>query len=156
MRAGGGGTGLGLRKRAKRIKLTWASKMRRNPTKGEAAIWEQVRSGRLGLKFRRQAILRGYIVDFWCPKARLVVEVDGGYHQTAEQRQWDAHRDAALAALGIYTLRLRDDHVLADTQRACSTIFALAIDRLRALETARSKSSGRASSEAAVRKSKPA
>ena len=149
MRAGNARFTTHTRRYAKRIKLEWASDMRRNPTKGEAVIWELVRMGRLGFKFRRQAIVRGYIVDFWCPKVRLVVEIDGGYHQTSKQREWDRTRDAVLASIGIETLRLPDAQVREDPQAASSVIFQVACRKLRELENARREVAGRASSEAA-------
>lgn len=149
MRAGHARFATHTRRYAKRIKLEWASQMRRNPTKGEAIIWELVRMGRLGFKFRRQAIVRGYIVDFWCPKVRLVVEIDGGYHLSEKQREWDRNRDAALASIGIETLRLPDAQVVANPQDATTVIFQAACRKLRELESARREAVGRASREAA-------
>lgn len=149
MRAGNARFTTKTRRHAKRIKLEWASQMRRNPTPGEAKVWDLVRMGKLGFKFRRQAILRGYIVDFWCPRVRLVVEIDGGYHRTQEQREWDYTRDAALARLNIETLRLREEDVVADPHAATNQMFQVALRRLRDLEKARTEAVGRASREAA-------
>ena len=135
MRAGPGTTGLKIRKKAKREKLKFARDMRLRPTPAEAALWERLRMGRLGFKFRRQAIVRGYIVDFWCPQVRLVVEADGAGHFTAKGRAWDWQRDHALAALGILTMRFRNERILDDQQAVCSEIFDVAVRRLRERET---------------------
>lgn len=73
-------------------------------------MWEAVRSRALGVRFRRQALVFGWIADFWCPSHGVVLEVDGGYHisRTAE----DQRRDAVLANHGIKTLRFTNDEVL--------------------------------------------
>lgn len=149
MRAGHSHFATHTRRYAKREKLQFATEMRRNPTPGEAVMWKLLRGGRLGFKFRRQAILRGYIVDFWCPKTRLVVEIDGGYHNTPKQQQWDRDRDAALARLNIETLRLREEDVTRDPEAATTRIFQLACQRLRKLEAERRQKAGVASIEAA-------
>ena len=66
-----------LRRGVRREVLIWAKQLRANPAAGEAALWSRLRASRMGFRFRRQAILRGWIADFWCPAKRLVVEVDG-------------------------------------------------------------------------------
>jgi very-short-patch-repair endonuclease len=74
-----------------------------------------------GLHFRRQQIIEGYIVDFYCHGAALVVEVDGGVHlrQAAE----DAYRDAVLKELGLKVLRVTDENVLADIEGVLARIL---------------------------------
>jgi len=63
-----------------------------------------------GWKFRRQHVVAGYIVDFYCPELRLAIEVDGAVHRT--QVAEDHRRDEALARLGTRVLRLRNAEVL--------------------------------------------
>jgi very-short-patch-repair endonuclease len=63
-----------------------------------------LRSSQLGVQFRRQVVLHGFIVDFFAPSAKLVVEVDGSHH--ARQRGADKRRDRALATHGVRVLRL--------------------------------------------------
>jgi very-short-patch-repair endonuclease len=84
--------------------------MRAAPTLTEALLWQELRGSRLGVGFRRQVVVGGYIVDFCAPAARLVVEVDGGYHQ--ECTATDARRDRALAQAGYRVLRLPAEMVL--------------------------------------------
>ena len=81
-----------------------AHRMRVAPSAPERVLWSALRTSQLGVRFRRQVVLHGYIVDFFAPSARLVVEVDGAHH--ARQRGADARRDRALAAAGIRVLRL--------------------------------------------------
>ena len=91
-------------------KLGLARKMRKLPTNAEAQAWELLRDRRcLGFKFRRQQVIRGLIVDFYCPELRLVVEVDGEIHQ--QQAEYDAARDAVMAAENITVLRVPNTDV---------------------------------------------
>jgi very-short-patch-repair endonuclease len=81
-----------------------ARSMRRNSTDTERKFWWEVRDRRFGgHKFKRQFLVGRYIVDFVCPEAKLVVELDGGQH--AEQTAYDEMRDAYLKARGFRVLR---------------------------------------------------
>lgn len=74
-----------------------AKYMRKNMTRAETILWGKLRKRRLlGYKFRRQHILMPYIVDFYCVKAKLAVEVDGGAHHARDTAQADGSRDAYL------------------------------------------------------------
>jgi very-short-patch-repair endonuclease len=86
--------------------------MRFAPTPSEAALWAALRGGRLGALFRRQVPIAGYIADFAAREARLVVEVDGGWH--APRGAADARRDEALRRAGWRVLRVAADTVLRD------------------------------------------
>ena len=91
-----------------------AQALRQRMTKGEVLLWLELRALRSsGLKFRRQAPIGPYIVDFVCLAARLVVEVDGDLHETDQGRRHDANRDAYLDSLGFAVLRLDAPDVLA-------------------------------------------
>ena len=86
---------------------------RQAPTSAEAMLWKGIRRRFVaGLKFRRQHILAGYVVDFYCPALRLVIEVDGGVHDAQQAR--DAQRTLQLAQLGARVLRIPNAHVLSD------------------------------------------
>ena len=79
-------------------------------TPSEVRLWERLRNRRLmGYKFRRQHAVGGYIVDFFCPEAKLVVEVDGRIHD--DQRDADELRERHLAAHGLSVLRIRNEEV---------------------------------------------
>ena len=88
------------------------------------ALWQALRGGQLGVTFRRQVPLRGFIVDFYASRARLIVEVDGGYH--VEQPEADARRDAELVAHGFRVLRLPEQLVVEQPAEAV-TLFRAAL-----------------------------
>ena len=81
-----------------------AHRMRSAPSEPERELWQALRASQLGMPFRRQVVLQGYIADFFAPSALLVVEVDGAQH--SRQRGADQRRDGALAAAGLCVLRL--------------------------------------------------
>ena len=94
------------------IKLSAARRMRRNPTAAERHAWALLRNrGILGLKFRRQHVLRGFIVDFYCAQLRLVLELDGPAHRGLDQSEYDDARSQRLRAGGYRILRLRNEQV---------------------------------------------
>jgi very-short-patch-repair endonuclease len=80
-----------------------AREMRKQPTASEAMLWERLRRGQLGVRFRRQHPVPPYIIDFYAPSVKLAVEVDGASHDAAR----DAQRDAWLARSGIRVLRVK-------------------------------------------------
>ena len=83
-----------------------AAAMRAAPTLTERILWEALRGSRLGVAFRRQVVVGGYIADFVAPSVMLVVEVDGGYHGEAARVRGDARRDRDLAKLGYRVVRI--------------------------------------------------
>jgi len=87
-----------------------AHAMRHQPTPSEAKLFEAIRGGRLGVAFKRQVRIGGFIVDFLAPAAKLVVEVDGGSH--AGRGAADARRDRKLARLGFRVVRVEAEMVL--------------------------------------------
>ncbi len=101
----------------------FAKHLRSNQTSLEEAVWREVRAKRLdGWKFKRQAPLGPYIVDFVCLEARLIVEVDGPLHEEVEQRNHDAVRDAYLRTAGLKVARFGGDLVLADLAHVVAEI----------------------------------
>jgi leucyl-tRNA synthetase len=98
------------RANAKQEKLGYARQMRKAPTKAEAIMWEKVRRNKLGYSIRRQAIILGFIVDFYCPQRRLVIELDGPIHES--RKEYDRARDAAIGSLGIRIVRFKNSEVL--------------------------------------------
>lgn len=98
--------------RATRARLIEAAReMRQYPTKAEATLWEVLRRKQLdGFRFRRQQVVHTFIVDFYCPEAKLVVEIDGGIHLT--QVEYDAFREDVLVQMGYTILRFSNKQVL--------------------------------------------
>jgi very-short-patch-repair endonuclease len=75
--------------------------MRRNTTPSERILWNRLRDKQTGFRFRQQAVILGWIADFYCPKTKLIVEVDGGYHFQPAQIEKDMARDAVLRSHGF-------------------------------------------------------
>lgn len=87
-----------------------AKELRRNMTPEEKIIWQHLRSNCLnGLHFRRQQIIDGFIVDFYCHAAELVVEVDGEIHD--QQIEYDLERDKVISSRGLRLLRVKNEDV---------------------------------------------
>jgi very-short-patch-repair endonuclease len=92
-------------------KLAFAKRLRREMTPAESRLWTALRRNALdGFHFRRQQVIEGYIADFYCDVAKLVIEVDGGVHQ--EQWKYDESCDKAISELGIRVLRISNDAML--------------------------------------------
>ena len=88
-----------------------ARELRRRMTPAEARLWQALRGGQLsGLKFRRQQVIGGYIADFYCDTAGLVIEVDGPVHDA--QMEFDQAREEAINLHGLRVLRFSNDHVM--------------------------------------------
>jgi len=105
-----------------------ARELRRQMTPEEKLLWTYLRAHRKsGLHFRRQQVIAGFIVDFYCHKASLVVEVDGPIHE--RNPEYDRERDAILQGRGLRVLRVTNEQVqhdlcavLAQIEAACSRV----------------------------------
>ena len=98
-----------------------ARRLRRDQTDAERVLWFRLRDRRLdGWKFRRQAPVDRYVVDFICADARLIVELDGGQH--ADRAKQDAARSRIFEAMGYLVLRFWNNDVLANTDGVVETI----------------------------------
>ncbi|NIN01364.1 MAG: DUF559 domain-containing protein [candidate division Zixibacteria bacterium] len=86
--------------------------LRKNMTDAERLLWSRLRRKQLkGYQFYRQKIIGNYIVDFYCPKATLIIELDGSQHYEEEGMKRDKRRDAYLKNLGLKVLRFSDKDV---------------------------------------------
>jgi very-short-patch-repair endonuclease len=100
-----------------------ATRMRIHKTKPERVLWARLKNGQLGTRFTSQKVILGYIADFWCPSAKLVVEVDGPCHLT--RKAYDAHRDMVMKLRkGITTLRFTDQEVYNNLNAVVALILA--------------------------------
>jgi very-short-patch-repair endonuclease len=87
-----------------------AKQLRKNMTPQEKVLWGHLRANRMsGLHFRRQQIIDGYIVDFFCHRAGLVIEVDGLIH--LRQKDYDQERDEQLKSRGLRVIHIRNDEI---------------------------------------------
>ncbi len=91
-------------------KLQRAKELRREMTPAEKILWEELRANKLGVRFRRQQVIQGFIVDFYCHKSALVVEVDGDIHDL--QQEEDERREKVLTEIGLRIVRFRNDEVV--------------------------------------------
>ncbi len=89
----------------------FARDLRNNCTVPEAQLWYFLRAGKLGVKFRRQAAIGSYIVDFVCFSHQLIVELDGPQHATEEGKARDERRTAWLESEGYRVIRFRNQMI---------------------------------------------
>ncbi len=92
-------------------KKDMARRLRSDMTPAERLLWSHLRANRFeGRQFRRQQIINGYITDFYCHSAALVIELDGGIHE--RQQEYDTERQQALEFQGLRVLRFVNNQVL--------------------------------------------
>ena len=97
---------------------------RRDMTLPEVILWQWMRSRPEALRFRHQHPLGPFSLDFYCPSARLAIEVDGEVHNRGDQPERDAKRDAWVASRGVRTLRIAAADVLTDLDAVTRLIVA--------------------------------
>ena len=102
-------------------KIKLAQSLRDQMTEEEKQLWQHLRANQFdGIHFRRQQVIDGFVVDFYCHSVGLVVEVDGEIHQ--DQAAYDAERDAILKARGLEVLRITNDEVRTNLDGALESI----------------------------------
>lgn len=108
-------------------KREFARELRQKQTETEKILWYYLRNRRLnGLKFKRQEIIDPYIVDFICYESMLIIELDGGQHNTSEKINYDKTRTTFLEKLGFRVLRYWDNEVFNHLDIVLEDIFAKA------------------------------
>ena len=100
----------------------FARENRNNQTDAEKCLWQQLRSGELGVKFKRQHIIYDFIADFVCLEKMLIIEVDGAYHFTDSQTEYDIYRTEELERFGFRVLRFTNEEVIYETQEVIRKI----------------------------------
>ena len=101
--------------------------LRSSMTDAEIKLWSKLRRKQLhSLQFCRQKPIGNFIVDFYCPKARLVIEVDGGQHCQEQGMARDAARDSCLSGLGLEVIRFSNRDVLYNLDG----VMAVVVERL--------------------------
>lgn len=96
--------------------------LRKNQTLQENILWHQLRKDQLGVRFRRQFGVGGYILDFYCPKNKLAIEVDGGVHNSVKAREYDSVRDKFVRGANIRVLRFTNHQVQTSLEFVLNTI----------------------------------
>ena len=115
------------KKRVKNVNYlaTTRKELRNNGTPAEASLWDMLKNKQLeGRKFRRQASIEHYIVDFFCPSERLIIELDGAVHNHPAVAENDRYRDEWFTSMGYMVLRFENkevfnmpEHVLDEIRR---------------------------------------
>ena len=111
--------------RVAKEKLQRAKELRQDMTPAEKILWQELRGNKLGVHFRRQQVIAGFIVDFYCHRADLVIELDGGVHEVSEQKASDIERDKVLGEMGLRVFRFKNEDVIGNLQRVLEKIREL-------------------------------
>lgn len=101
--------------------IAYAKELRKNMTPWEMKLWNWFLRD-YPIRFQRQKVIDNYIVDFYCAKARLVIELDGGGHYTEEQMQYDANRTEILEKCGLKVLRICNLEIDSNFYNVCEYI----------------------------------
>lgn len=114
----------GMWKGAPQSSFLKAQFLRKNETESEKILWEKLRNNQLkGLKFRRQHPIGLYIADFYCHKLKLIIEVDGEYHNLPEQIEKDKERTQILESNGLQLIRFTNNEIQKNLEKTVSEIL---------------------------------
>jgi len=103
---------------------TLSRQLRKNMTDAERLLWSKIRAKQLkGYQFYRQRIIGNYIVDFYCPKAKLVIEIDGGQHYSNKGLEKDKIRDDSIEEQKLKVLRFSDRDVFKNLDGVVERIY---------------------------------
>ncbi|CAD9195027.1 endonuclease domain-containing protein [Acinetobacter bohemicus] len=108
--------------------LEFAKTMRHNATDAENLMWQILRAKRfMNLKFRRQHVIKPYIVDFYCHEIGLVIELDGSQHRTDDAIEYDAKRTKLLEALDLRVVRYWNHEFLKNTDVILENLWSICL-----------------------------
>ena len=98
--------------------------LRKNMTDAEKLLWAKIRNRQIkGYQFYRQKIIGNFIVDFYCPRANLIIEIDGGQHYSDKAKQKDVARDEFLKSSGLRVFRFSDREVFENLDGVMENIW---------------------------------
>ena len=106
----------------------YADEMRKNPTPEENKTWHILLKG-YKPKFHRQRVIGNYIVDFYCPKLKLIIEIDGEQHYLEENQSYEEKRNKYLKNLGFKILRFYNSDINKEIRNVEKTIYGVCIQR---------------------------
>lgn len=104
--------------------------LRKNLTPAEEKLWIFLRKKPGGFKFRRQRPFHLYVLDFYCHKVKLAIELNGSIHENTLVQDKDDEREAEIRKLGIEVIRFSNDQVLTDVHRVVLEILSVVTKRL--------------------------
>ena len=107
-------------------------KLRNNLTDAEQQLWQKLRCRQiLNTQFNRQKPILNFIVDFYCAKAKLIIELDGGQHFENRRQLKDEIRDKTLQGIGLHILRFDNRQVLLETDAVLDVIYKTVKERIK-------------------------
>ncbi len=109
----------------------FAIQLRANTTESEDKLWGYLKTKPKNFKFRRQHPFNLYVLDFYCHKLRLAIEVDGGYHFTRQQQEKDRDRTLEISKYKVDIIRFTDLEVIQDFEKVQNEIESIIKDRLK-------------------------
>ncbi len=113
--------------KATRNSMRSAKRLRRAMTPPETLLWQLLRRAPAGIKFRRQYAIGPYVADFYCPTAKLVIEIDGQIHNAARQADHDARRDELITSFGLRVERIAAADVMRNAAAVASAIVEICL-----------------------------
>ena len=114
--------------RATRKSMRLAREQRRKMSPAEVRLWNRLRRSPCGIGFRRQHPIGPYSADFYCPAAKLVIEVDGVIHDFAARAEHDEKRDAYMRDLGLQVLRISASDLMRDPDSVAAAVVEMCSD----------------------------
>lgn len=96
--------------------------LRQASTLAEKTLWQEIRGKKLGFKFLRQYSIEGYVMDFYCPKLKLGIELEGGVHSLESAKIYDKYRERYINEFGIKLLKFSNDQILNDLEKSLNII----------------------------------
>jgi very-short-patch-repair endonuclease len=118
-------------------------KLRKHGTSAEAVLWKSLQKRQiLGKKFRRQVSIGGYVVDFYCPECRVIVELDGAPHFAVTAAEYQARRSEYLENLGMLIIRFENKIVFRNPEAVIETITRALLERCQPKDSGNSKRKG--------------
>ena len=112
----------GLFNEANPVMFEIAKDLRKNMTHAEMILWNNLKAGINGLKFRRQHPIGIYVADFYCHKIKLIIEIDGSIHNKPETKNYDIKREKDLVDWGYKLIRFSNDEVNQALEKVLLTI----------------------------------
>lgn len=111
------------------IKKGFARDLRKRQTKSEEVFWDVLRNRKFKfLKFRRQHVIDGFVVDFYCHKLKLAIELDGSIH--LKQKDYDQFRQFLIEAKGINVIRFKNEEILNNLPKVLSQLESLSQQKM--------------------------
>src|SRR5688500_19319392 len=109
--------------------MSASRKLRRNMSPPEAKLWLLLRGSPSGVRFRRQYAVGPYVADFYCPAARLVIEIDGLTHDFSAAASHDERRDEHIRGLGLQIIRIPASEIFQDATAVADALIAMCSEK---------------------------